>query len=233
MNKSQAFSWSRLILNQPIKNPTKAPLRFSRKISTSPHFPTSHAPKPSFSFSGKTHYSTVSSRAAQDLLAEVEREKQREREQRKRAGLDTKDIDQEDEEDYLGVIPLIEKLDKEKLKGDTGDLNLYEEPTDSDSDEDDERFTPDAVKKRFDEFQKKFTRHEELLKNFTEAGIQYSFFFFCLFLWLGGLFLFIIIDIAWLDGSQLWVKNMRTQIFLITIFRFRVKHDALFYFFLF
>ncbi|XP_021816181.1 uncharacterized protein LOC110758591 [Prunus avium] len=170
MNKSQAFSWSRLILNQPIKNPTKAPLRFSRKISTSPHFPTSHAPKPSFSFSGKTHYSTVSSRAAQDLLAEVEREKQREREQRKRAGLDTKDIDQEDEEDYLGVIPLIEKLDKEKLKGDTGDLNLYEEPTDSDSDEDDERFTPDAVKKRFDEFQKKFTRHEELLKNFTEAG---------------------------------------------------------------
>ncbi|PQM39497.1 uncharacterized protein Pyn_25383 [Prunus yedoensis var. nudiflora] len=141
MNKSQAFSWSRLILNQPIKNPTKAPLRFSRKISTSPHFPTSHAPKPSFSFSGKTHYSTVSSRAAQDLLAEVEREKQREREQQKRAGLDTKDIDQEDEEDYLGVIPLIEKLDKEKLKGDTGDLKL-----------------------------KKFTRHEELLKNFTEAG---------------------------------------------------------------
>lgn len=99
----------------------------------------------------------------------MEREKQREREQRKRAGLDTKDIDREDEEDYMGVMPLIEKLEKEKLK-DTGDLNLYEEPTDSDSDEDDERFTPDAVKKRFDEFQRKFTRHEELLNNFTEAG---------------------------------------------------------------
>ncbi|KAM1209329.1 hypothetical protein ACFX2J_014885 [Malus domestica] len=99
----------------------------------------------------KIPYSTVSSRAAQDLLAEVEREKQREREQRKRAGLDTKDIDQEDEEDYMGVMPLIEKLEKEKLK-DSRDLNLYEEPTDSDSDEDDERFTPDAVKKRFDEF---------------------------------------------------------------------------------
>ncbi|KAM2031305.1 hypothetical protein COP2_043534 [Malus domestica] len=68
----------------------------------------------------------------------------------------------------MGVMPLIEKLEQEKLK-DIGDLNLYEEPTDSDSDEDDERFTPDAVKKRFDEFQRKFTRHEELLNNFIEA----------------------------------------------------------------
>lgn len=70
----------------------------------------------------------------------------------------------------MRVTPLIEKLEKEKLKT-TGDLNSYEEPTDSDSDDDDERFTPDAVKKRFDEFQRKFTRHEELLKNFTQAGI--------------------------------------------------------------
>ncbi|KAM2697924.1 hypothetical protein EV1_036987 [Malus domestica] len=46
----------------------------------------------------------------------------------------------------MGIMPLIEKLEKEKLK-DTGDLNLYDEPTDSDSDEDDERFTPDAIKK--------------------------------------------------------------------------------------
>ncbi|TQD75280.1 hypothetical protein C1H46_039199 [Malus baccata] len=95
--------------------------------------------------------SQVSSIAAQDLLVEVERETQREREQRKRAGLDTKDINREDEEDYMGIMPLIEKLEKEKLN-DTGDLNLYDEPTDSDSDEDDERFTPDAIKKRFDEF---------------------------------------------------------------------------------
>lgn len=168
MNKSQGFSWSRLIVKQGIKNPSKAPLPLSQKISTRPHFPATPQP-PKWSFSSKIPYSTVSSRAAQDLLAEVEREKQREREQRKRAGLDTKDIDREDEEDYMGVMPLIEKLEKEKLK-DTGDLNLYEEPTDSDSDEDDERFTPDAVKKRFDEFQRKFTRHEELLNNFTEAG---------------------------------------------------------------
>lgn len=118
----------------------------------------------------KSHFSTGSaySRVAQDLLAEVEREKEREREARKRQGLDTKDIDQEDEEDYMGVGPLIEKLEKEKLK-DTGDLNLYEEPTDSDSDEDDERFSRDAVNKRFQVFQKKFKRHKELLQNFTEA----------------------------------------------------------------
>lgn len=210
-NKSRTFSWSRLLLKQTLKNPAKTPLLFSRKISTSPRFPSNqtlpnpfppksyfqnasqdYMSKPIFSFSRKIstfsrfprnqtaklsllterHFSTGSaySRVAQDLLAELEREKEREREARKRAGLDTKDIDQEDEEDYMGVGPLIEKLEKEKLK-DTGDLNLYEEPTDSDSEDDDERYSRDAVRKRFDVFEKKFKRHEELLKNFTEAGI--------------------------------------------------------------
>lgn len=111
----------------------------------------------------------------------MEKERQREREQRRRAGLDTKDIDQEDEEDYLGVMPLIKNLEKEKLKN-TGDLNMYEEPTDSDSDEDDERFAPDAVKKRFEEFQRKATRHQELLKNFTESGMMWPSSSFCWFI---------------------------------------------------
>lgn len=53
---------------------------------------------------------------------------------------------------------------------DTTDLNRIEEPTDSDSDADDERFSPDAVKKRVEVFEKKFKRHEELLNNFVEAG---------------------------------------------------------------
>ncbi|RVW77441.1 hypothetical protein CK203_048093 [Vitis vinifera] len=105
----------------------------------------------------------------QELLAEVEREKQREKEQRKRAGLDVKEIEDEDEEDYMGVGPLIEKLEKEKLKN-SGDLNMYEERTDSDSDEDDERFTTEAVKKRARCFEKKFKRHGELLNNFAEAA---------------------------------------------------------------
>lgn len=104
----------------------------------------------------------------QDLLSEVEKERQREREQRKRTGLDTKDIDDEDEEDYMGIMPLIEKLEKEKLK-DTGSLNQYEEATDSDSDDDDERFSTEASEKRWNQFERKFKRHEELLKNFTEA----------------------------------------------------------------
>ncbi|KAF3432630.1 hypothetical protein FNV43_RR23732 [Rhamnella rubrinervis] len=166
MTKSQPFLWSRIILRQALKKHTKPTLPFSRNISTFQHFPTTQTPKPSFP--GKVSYSTVSSGAIQGLLAEVEKERQREREQRRRAGLDTKDIDQEDDEDYLGVMPLIKNLEKEKLKN-TGDLNMYEEPTDSDSDEDDERFAPDVVKKRFEVFQRKAMRHQELLKNFTES----------------------------------------------------------------
>uniref|UniRef100_A0A803PBI6 S5 DRBM domain-containing protein n=1 Tax=Cannabis sativa TaxID=3483 RepID=A0A803PBI6_CANSA len=166
MNKSQPFSWARLLLNQSLKKLPKPGFPFSRDSSTFRRFPLSQTPK--FSFPGKTHYSTASSRAAEDLLAEVEKERQREREQRKRAGLDTKDIDEEDNEDYIGVMPSIVKLEKEKLKNE-GDLNRFEENTDSDSEEDDERFTPDAMQKKSDEFQRKFKRHKELLKCFTQA----------------------------------------------------------------
>lgn len=99
----------------------------------------------------------------------MERSKHKEREEKKRIGLDAADIDAEDEEDYMGVGPLIEKLEKEKLKNSGADqLNMYEEPTDSES-EDDERFSPEDIKKRAQVFEKKFKRHEELLKNFTEA----------------------------------------------------------------
>lgn len=165
VNKSQAFSWSRLILNQVVqRNPIQTPIHISRKISSFARFPFEEIPK---TLAARC-YSTASARVVQDLLAEVEKEKQREREQRRRAGLDTKDIDDEDREDYMGVGPLIEKLEKEKLK-DTGNLNAYEEPSDSDSDEEDERFSSESLKKRFDEFKRKFKRHEELLKNFTET----------------------------------------------------------------
>lgn len=207
-NKFQPYSWTRLLLNQTLKNPTKTPLLFSRKISTFPHFSTCQTPqipipsnihlpnaskrnptKPIFSFSRKIstfrlfranqtprcHFSSYS-RAAQDLLTELEREKQKEREARERLGLDTKDIDAEDEEDYMGVGPLIEKLEKEKLKNiSPEELNRYEEPTDSDSDEDDERFSREAVQKRYQLFEKKIQRHEELLQGFADAGMVYKF----------------------------------------------------------
>ncbi|XP_022744525.1 uncharacterized protein LOC111295335 [Durio zibethinus] len=166
ISPSSHFSDISSLPNGTPKIATKPHFSFSRKISTFSHFPTNQAPKSSLS-SKKCHFSTaISSRVVEDLLAELEREKQRERDDRKRRGLDTKDIDEADQEDYMGVMPLIEKLEKEKLK-DTPDLDLYEEPTDSDSDEDDE--TVEAGEKRLEDFQKKYKRHEELLKHFANA----------------------------------------------------------------
>ncbi|XP_042494201.1 uncharacterized protein LOC122073645 [Macadamia integrifolia] len=164
--------WSRFLLNQSLKKPIKPTFNPCRKICSFPNFPAQihHFQRPISNFylgrSSLDHRFFSSARTIQELLAEVEREKQREREEKKRAGVEVGD-DDEDEEDYMGVGPLIEKLEKEKLK-DSGGLDMYEEPTDSES-EDDERFSPDAVKKRAEEFEKKFKRHEELLKNFTEA----------------------------------------------------------------
>lgn len=105
-------------------------------------------------------------KAIQEILFEVERDKQREREERKRKGLDTADIDAEDEEDFMGVGPLIEKLEKENLRG---EREMYEEMTESESDDDDDRWSTEEVEKRSDDFEKKFQRHQELLKGFTDA----------------------------------------------------------------
>lgn len=111
-------------------------------------------------------------RVVRELLAEVEREKQREREQRKKAGLGTADIDAEDDEDYMGVGPLIEKLEKESQKlVDPRILNMREEPTDSESEEDDHRFTYEAIQQRQEIMAKKLKRHEELLRRFTKSGM--------------------------------------------------------------
>ncbi|KAL5763219.1 hypothetical protein ACOSP7_019483 [Xanthoceras sorbifolium] len=166
---------SKPLPNASHQNPIKPISSFYRKMPSLPHFGGSNGAPKTCSLLTKNHFSTFAddersnyARAAQDLLAQLDRDKQREREARKRAGLDTKDIDAEDEEDYMGVVPLIEKLEKEKLK-DSPDLHLYEEPTDSESDEDDERFSEEAIKKNCDLFEKKFRRHEELVKNFTDA----------------------------------------------------------------
>ncbi|CAK9174314.1 unnamed protein product, partial [Ilex paraguariensis] len=183
-------SWSHIILTQlrvhsssSSSSPSPRPLStLHHSFPTTPrttttthtcHFqtlPISHSHlRRGFRFPGNRFFSISSGKAIQELLADVEREKQKEREERKRAGLDTADIDAEDDEDYMGVGPIIEKLEKEKLKDTDTNLHLYEEPTDSDTDDDDERFTTDSIKKRSDEFEKKFKRHEELLKNFTDA----------------------------------------------------------------
>lgn len=105
-------------------------------------------------------------RLVQYLLAEVESDRLRERNERLRLGLDTADIDAEREQDYMGVGPLIEKLEKEKLK-ESADLLRYEEPTDSDSDSDDEK--KEEVDKRVRDFERKFEKHQNLLQSFTDA----------------------------------------------------------------
>ncbi|KAK7282655.1 hypothetical protein RIF29_11601 [Crotalaria pallida] len=121
------------------------------------------------SFLRKSYYSTIAQdKILQDLLAEVEKERLREKDQRIRAGLDTADIDAEIEEDYMGVDPLIKKLEKEAIK-DSADLNRYEEPTDSESEDDEERFSREALEKNFEDFERKFKKHQDLLKNFTDA----------------------------------------------------------------
>lgn len=119
-------------------------------------------------FHGKSLYSTTSdARIVMELLKEVEKDRLREKNERLRAGLDTADIDAETEDgyDYMGVSSLIEKLEKEKLK-ETSELNRYEEPTDSDSDDEEDL---DANQKKVDDFERKFRRHEEMIQNFTEA----------------------------------------------------------------
>ncbi|KAL6848429.1 hypothetical protein ACP4OV_021723 [Aristida adscensionis] len=121
----------------------------------------------------RPHPQIQSERAVHELLAELERERQREREERRAmAGKEEGEKgeeEEEEEEDYLGVKPLIEKLERRKAKEAAAADEGFWEPTDSDSDEDDERYTPDAIKRRVDEFERKCKRHAELLRSFAEA----------------------------------------------------------------
>ncbi|KAJ4843260.1 hypothetical protein Tsubulata_009863 [Turnera subulata] len=169
-------SWSRLLLfhhrlRKP-SSPSPIPLLSQRKISTVSSQITTTTTSSFYSSSraAKQYSTTISSRAVFELQSELEKEKQRERESRIRQGLDTKDIDEEDKEDYLGVGPLIEKLEKERAKVIPDSLlNQFEEPTDSDSDDDDQRFSPEAIKKSEDQLEKKTRRMEELQKNFSDS----------------------------------------------------------------
>lgn len=111
----------------------------------------------------------------------MEKDKQREREERLRQGLDCKDIDDEDQEDYLGIEPFLEKLKKQNLKDD-GELNRREESSDSDSELDEVDW--DEERKKEDIFNKKFQRHKELLQTLSKSGMPFlsfyqSFLFHC------------------------------------------------------
>ncbi|EFH63035.1 ribosomal protein S5 family protein [Arabidopsis lyrata subsp. lyrata] len=178
--RTRASSWPRLLLR---RNPRSS---FSRQISTldsststfprrisgysSSSFPVNQTPWISSQryrfFSSFTMSPSEADRVVRDLIAEVEKEKQREREERQRQGLDYKDIDAEDEEDYLGIEPFIEKLKKQNLKDD-GELNRREESSDSDSEYDE--IDLDEERKKEDIFNKKFQRHKELLQTLTKS----------------------------------------------------------------
>ncbi|PPS00568.1 hypothetical protein GOBAR_AA20085 [Gossypium barbadense] len=167
------YSSAPCLRNRIPKTPLKPHSPFCRKISTFSYFPNQQTPKSPLSFM-RCHFSTsfTSDEAIDDLLeelvAEVELEKQKEREDRKRKGLDTKDIDEEDNEDYMGVTPLIAKLEKKELTEQDIDLML-EVPTDSDTEEDSEDENDRDENKWELQFEKKKKMHEQLLKNFCEA----------------------------------------------------------------
>ncbi|KAM3283073.1 hypothetical protein P3S67_026718 [Capsicum chacoense] len=178
MNTKTPLFWTRILRNQLRFITTKPPpprppysaagAAGATKVPNFRHpFPPHSTPTPRFFSTAFSNRAPAAERIIQELLFEVERDKQREREERKKKGLGTSDIDDEENEDSMGVGPLIEKLEKKKLKEEK--FSYFDEPTDSDSDDDDERWTPDAINKRWEVFDKKFKRHEELLKNFTDA----------------------------------------------------------------
>ncbi|RZR99571.1 hypothetical protein BHM03_00029144 [Ensete ventricosum] len=143
-----------------LRPPRESPRSASSTPSIPPPFPTSS--------SILSANPVMGDRVVQDLLAELERAKQLAREERRKAGIAV-DGEDEDEEDYMGFVPLIEKLGKMKVK-DSDSIDRFWVPTDSESD-DDEKFSPDEVKKRLDEFEKKCKRHSELFKNFAVAVV--------------------------------------------------------------
>lgn len=175
--RARASSWPRLLLRRNhLHNPRSY---FSRQIYTidASAFPrrisvnqTPWIASQTHRFSARTMSPAEADRVVRDLLSEVEKEKQREREERQRQGLDFKDIDDEDDEDYLGIQPFIERLTKQKLKDD-GELNRREESSDSDSELDEVDW--DEERKKEDIFNKKFQRHKELLQTLTKSGMPF------------------------------------------------------------
>lgn len=148
-------------------------LRPSPPVSSTHHLTLRIAsPRRHFAFSanassgGSRLKQIQSERVIHDLFAELQRERQRDRQE--------EDEDEGEDEDYLGVKPLIEKLERRRAKEEAAPDDSFWEPTDSDSDEEDERYTPDAIKRRVDEFERKCNRHSELLRSFAEAGKAHS-----------------------------------------------------------
>ncbi|KAE8677345.1 caffeic acid 3-O-methyltransferase-like [Hibiscus syriacus] len=156
--------------NRIPKTSIKPQFSFCRNISTFSYFPNNQTTKSPFSFT-RCHFSRSFSSdklryddLLADVFAEIEPEQQNEREERMRKGLYKEDIDEEDEEDYMGVMPLIEKLEKRSLKENNIRI-AFEEPMDSDSENEDVG-NYETWEKQFERKQK---MHEQLLKNFCDS----------------------------------------------------------------
>ncbi|CAM0146297.1 unnamed protein product [Urochloa decumbens] len=168
-----AAAWARLLSLQPHHLAESTALARRQHLASRIAPPRRHlafsASASASASAGAEELQIQSERAVRELLAEVERERQRERQDRRAAdGVKEEEPAEEEEEDYLGVKPLIEKLERRKAKEAAFD-EAYWEPTDSDSDSDDERYTPDAIQRRVGEFERKCKRHGELLQSFAEA----------------------------------------------------------------
>ncbi|CAH9072960.1 unnamed protein product [Cuscuta epithymum] len=149
MNCKSAALWSRVILNQLrlITASSSSAVGTSKLLRPSSKFPA--APRFFSSRQSQGNFDSFLFQERRDLL--------KEKEERLKQGLDTADLDARAAE-----------LDKreENIKKSS---SSYEEPTDSDSDDDDEQWGAEALDRRWVVFEKKFERHEQLLKNFTDA----------------------------------------------------------------
>ncbi|XP_062217892.1 uncharacterized protein LOC133918170 [Phragmites australis] len=159
-----AAAWARLISLRPHHHAGSSPLPHHHLLGSRIMPPRRHLAFSASAGGARSHQQIQSERVVHELLAELERERQRDR---RKEGKEQEDDGEE--EDYLGVKPLIEKLERRKAKEAAAADEGFWEPTDSDSDEDDERYTPDAIKRRVDEFERKCKRHSELLSSFAEA----------------------------------------------------------------
>ncbi|KAK1266603.1 hypothetical protein QJS04_geneDACA000164 [Acorus gramineus] len=169
---------SRLLFNINPRNPKTLPLpHFTPRTIAKPQLlPATTAASRSphlrpFSSAALSAAVAESNRAIQEILEDARREKEREREERRKRGevVNEREEDEaEEEEDYLGVSELIAKLERRYSKYRQQDLEIYEEPTESEDDED-ERWSPQELEKREDEYQRKLKRFDELRSNFKNA----------------------------------------------------------------
>ncbi|KAF5191297.1 30S ribosomal protein S5 [Thalictrum thalictroides] len=159
--------WSRLLLNQTLKPSIKYSFNPSRKIATFHNSNTTNSHLIPSSFLNLRLFSQFTDKdidkEVQELFKGLDKDIEKEKEEKRKAGIE------DDLDDVDPVIrKMLKKLDKHDLRN-TKLLDRDEEPTDSESETDDERFTPEGIEQRGELFEKKHKRFKELLDNFVHA----------------------------------------------------------------